>query len=279
MLLIQHSSTGAYDYQKAQVGGYNYEIECHVNVGAGTRTTGLTVSTMEQCIQQCSNANNILANSCLSIQWDALLFTCGLYTAAAAEPLYIATIRSARLLTTGSIPPYPLIDDQQYLIGNQSAYNIGLCGGSGANAYAGTRLNFQTADTGLYQTTNAQIWNECNGRYYPGSGTLSVAGVMAGLNAAQSTYTYQMPASADDCARFCAYSALAPSGYTGPTGCRGYQWDNTNTCTLATGAGTVVTLSSTIVAAGRWQGSGFLPTDTPAGYKLRARQTGGLRQF
>jgi hypothetical protein len=40
-----------------------------------------------------------------------------------------------------------------------------------------------------------------------------------------------------------------------------------------------VTYLSSIVAAGRWQGSGFLPTDTPAGYKLRARQTGGLRQF
>jgi hypothetical protein len=234
---------------------------------------------MEQCLNQCSTANSLTANSCLAIQWDSLQFTCGLYSAAVVEPLYIATVRSARLLTGTGAQPYPLISDQQYLIGNQSAYNIGLCGGAGSNAYAQTRLNFQTADTGLYQTTNAQIWNECNGNYYAGSGTLSVAAVVAGLSSFSSTYTYTTPAAADDCARLCAYSALAPTGYTGPTGCRGYQWDNTNTCTLATGAASTVSYLASIVAAGRWQGSGFLPTDSAVGYKLRARQTGGLRQF
>lgn len=273
-----YPSTGAYDYQKAQVGGFNYEIECHTAVGSGTSTTGVSVTYMEQCVQQCSTANTLVANSCLSIQWDSLLHGCVMYAGAVAEPLFIATVRSARLLTSSSSPPYPLIDDQQYLLPNQSAYNIGICTGPGASSYAGTRINVQGTN-GLYQATNSQIWNECGGLYYPGSGTLSVAGVIAGLNAAQSQYVYTTPASSDDCLRLCFYTNITPSGYTGPTNCRGYQWDNTNTCTLATGAGTTVTYLSSIVAAGRWQGSGFLPTDTPAGYKLRARQTGGLRQF
>lgn len=278
--MLTKFSPGAYDYQKAQVGGVNYEIECHVGAGSGNSyTIGTMVPTLEQCIAQCNafsaNVPTLQAgnfpNGCLSLQWDSrpAVYSCTLYSAVLAEPTFNTFVRSARILNSN----YPLIDDQQYLLPNQSLYNIGICGGSGLSAYAGTRINPQDLN-GLYQNSNSDFWNECGGKYYQGTASISVANMVSALNTAG--YNYNTPASADDCLRFCAISALS-STYSGGSACRGYQWDITNTCTLVTGAGSSVSNNASIVAAGRWQGAGFLPTDTPAGYKLRARQTGSLR--
>ena len=178
----------------------------------------------------------------------------------APSPPYDITQRMAKLLYSG----YPLINDQIYVLSNQSQYNIGLCTGSGNSAYAKTRIDFQDL-TGKYIGGNSVFWNECGGNYYAMSGGvyINVNTYITNLQAAGYSYTY--PASADDCGRLC-YFAATSSTYAGAT-CRAYLWDIGSVCTLLSGSASTVSTNSSILAAGRWMGSGFVATDSAVGYK------------
>lgn len=300
-------SVGNYNYQKANINGSTYEIECYEQFPVGLITPTGSIYTMEQCLGLCSAQNNIGASTigCVGISYNALSDQCYVYTSTAypngmpqGSQSTTFNFRSARLLYS----TYPLINDQVYLLPNVSSGNLGICSGNGANAYAQSHMNTQYLN-GQYQgSLTNNFWIECGGNFWAPPDAGSNANVTQLIAAINSDPTLNptgpglpigMPQSADDCQRLCfiSYASVSAlfggsSKYGQPGGyglhqtatsnqCLSWTWSVSNQCDLYIRSNSVnsFTYNATVVAAGHWIGSGGtaqVGTDTAVGYKKRA---------
>jgi hypothetical protein len=316
---LTSNSFGSFNYQKANINGSTYEIECHESFGTASTVFTNGINTLEQCLGLCSAQNNQATGTigCVGVSFNAVGFVCYTYpyssfSTGMPQGLQTTTFnfRSARLLYS---PGYPLINDPIYLLPNVSSQNYGICGTPGAysNAYAQTHFNPQYTN-GLYQGSYVYaFWIECGGNFWPppdiGS-NVNVTQLVAAINS-DSTLNptgpglpIGMPQSADDCLRLCAISYTAvtalyggaskygqPGGYGFHTNaasnqCLSWTWSSSGQCDLyiRSNAATSMVSNGTVVAAGHWIGAGTnnpVGTDTGVGYKKREAIATGLPDF
>ncbi|EXJ94744.1 hypothetical protein A1O1_03141 [Capronia coronata CBS 617.96] len=255
---------GAYNYQKVALSNNPtavYEVECYMNANSGSqyRPPTTNVYSLEYCIDLC---NQVGPAACTVAYWAAGENTCTLYPTSASgggsapggltpNSMTFNKVRTARLLTAAA----PNVVDATYLLGPSPQYNLGLCTGPGY---------YDKAFIGVYHLDNtirpgrADLWFvNCFGNTYYSSGIASNQLTPTQMTSVQTTAGVGAPATADDCARLCAYANVAAVD-AGTLNCRLWHWLTTNSCVLFSSRGTPPTTpnnDNTIVASGLYRGS------------------------
>ncbi|KIV96246.1 hypothetical protein PV10_00135 [Exophiala mesophila] len=249
---------GDYNYNKIALSGSagkNYELNC-LGHSAGNDDTEIgsvtTVFSLEHCVARCAAEAD---ETCLSAKFDRVTKACRIYTGANAYAPNNLDPSSfgIRRLTIG----LPKVFGAQYILGPDTADNLGLCAGSLGMDYAKSFVVVTKADKTLRPLTGHRDnvwWINCKSHW---EGTAS--GVISVSTAQGIAPLGRAVANGEDCLRLCHYHAAARAASGETDGCKIFHWTTSNTCVMYSNRGTAPGAAvddSDVVLSGVVRGTG-----------------------